>query len=256
MSERNQDNSIKKKILNQIKKGEVKMHSRAHFLLRSAFVFFGLVLAVFALIYLVSFIFYFLKQSGTFYLSGFGPRGLFLFLGSFPWMLAILVLFLLVIIEVLSRRYSFSYKTPVLYFILITLLIIVGGSFLVSETGLHPRLQKLSQEKRLCGFGTFYRSRGRSKHSNRVMGKVLEITEDGFYLQDSQDNEFKVVISDKTRVIPDADFEKEDLIMVLGEKENNKIYAFGIRKVKAESFPCPDCLFNHSRKSPHQAPMK
>lgn len=240
MGEKNK-NSIKKKVLSQIKEGKVNMRSKSQFLLKSILFFIALLFVALVLIYLVSFVFYFVRQSGLSYLPSFGLRGLGVFLSSFPWLLVLLGLVLLIALEILSHHYSFAYKTPTLYFVLITILIIIAAGFLVDQTGLHPRLQKMTHDKKLHGFESFYRSRKNSEAKKPEIGRITSMNKNGFTLEDLNGNEINIRIDDKTHILSN-DLEKEDMVVVMGQEKEGSIQAFGVREVRAEDFPCPDCF--------------
>lgn len=237
-------NSIKEKVLAQIKSEQVEMRPKSRFILKSVLTFIGLIFTALSLVYLASFLIYFLRQSGIIYLSGFGMRGLGAFLGSFPWLLVLLGIVLLVVVEILSRRYSFGYRTPAVYVILTVLLVITGGAFLVAQTGIHPYLHKQAQNKKLHGFGGIYRSHQKPGPKKPEIGEIVSVKNGNFVLENNQGQRFTVKVNENTRILNEENLKKGAVVVVMGQKQGDVIEAFGVRKIEKDKFPCPDCFFN------------
>ncbi len=228
---KNKNNKIKKYILNEIKKGKLTPKPKIYFIIKGSFVILGLIFSVLVFIYLVSFIIYFLKQSGVSYLPKFGLRGIWAFLSSFPWFLGILGVLLLLTIGVISRRYSFNYKMPIIYFIFIVLILIITGGYLINKTGIHPYLHKLSYHKKLPGLGGVYRSYEKFSPPRPIIGKVIKILDNKIILQDRSEKKIEVIIDDFTRTNFKNKLQNDDLVLIMGEKNKDQIKAFGIRKL-------------------------
>lgn len=134
MTNHDEHNSIKDNVLKAITAGKVTMKPRWHFLLNAALLFAGTTLAVLALVYLTSFIIY--VESGT--------RGFNELLQTLPWLVLLLALIFIVILEVLVRKFAFSYRKPLLYTTLGVIFLVLLGGFVVSKTSFHNFLSDRS----------------------------------------------------------------------------------------------------------------
>ena len=124
-------------IINTIKSGETKMHSRAYFFAQAALAMISAVLLFLLIFFVATFIIFALQENGGFFATNFGPAGWGAFFASLPWTLLLLSLALVLILWILLRRYSVVYHQPFLY---ILLLLIVAVSLLclfVSAGSIH-----------------------------------------------------------------------------------------------------------------------
>ncbi len=138
---------IKDNILKAIEAGKVSMRPRWHFVLQAALLLIGTVLAVLALVYLVSFIFYISGQR----------HGLGELLSSLPWLLLLLAAVFIVILEILVRKYSFAYRKPMLYTVFLILALVIVSGFLIARTSFHRNLFDRAHRGELPFGGPFYR---------------------------------------------------------------------------------------------------
>jgi hypothetical protein len=130
------DNPIARKVLAAIESGKVHMRPRWHFVLKAALAIAGMIFLTGALVYLISFIIFVMRESGAWYLTPFGLRGLKVFLMAAPWILIIIAAVVFVILEVLVRRYSFAYQRPLLYSIIAVMALITLSSFAVARNSI------------------------------------------------------------------------------------------------------------------------
>lgn len=219
------------KILEQIKKGQVKMRPKIYFVLKTLLIVLGIfVVALFAL-YLVSFIVFALRASGAWYLSGFGFPGIKASIVLIPWVLILMALVLIIVLEVLVKRFSFSYRQPIFYSLLGIIIFVFLGSFVIGKTGLHPNLFEKAREGRLPVAEKFYRGFGMAKFQNVHRGIVSELTDNGFSIKTCNDEVLVIIVTDETRFLFEGDVEIGHMIIILGERENGTIVATGVRKV-------------------------
>lgn len=223
--------SIKDLVLDKIKKGEVKMRPKAHFVLKTILVLSGAVILALFVLYLISFIAFALRAGGIGSLPGFGSRGLGSLLVSIPWLLILIAIFLIAALEILVRRFSFSYRRPIFYSVLTIVFLVFMGSFIINKTYLHPVLFQRAQEGRLPVAGEFYRDFGMPKSRDMHRGVVSEITDDGFYLKTPEGEILTVVIASETRFPMGVGIKEDDAVMVLGERNKDIIQAFGVSKI-------------------------
>lgn len=226
-----QKSATVKKVLNEIKNDQIKMRPRVYFVLKGILVIFGIFLVAFFTLYLISFILFALRASGVWYLSSFGFYGFRTSFVLLPWLLILIAIILLIILEILVKHFSFAYHRPILYSILGIIIFTLLGSFIIDKTQFHPRLFQKAQEERLPIMGKFYRDLGIEKDHNVCRGIVLEITNNSFQIKTPRGKVLDVNITSKTQFPDGIDIRKDDIVIVLGERDNNKIQAIGIRKI-------------------------
>ena len=221
--------SLGEKILKKIKKGKIKMKSKSYFVFRTALFVIGVILVFIFIIFLISFIIFILRTSGVGHFPAFGFRGLRIFLVSFPWLLMILAVIFILILEVFARRFSIVYRKPLLYSALGIVVIALLLGLVIAQTPMHKRLFQSAQEGKLPVFGPFYKGYHMRVPDNVYFGEVSSITDDGFEIETKQGESLSVIISSKTRLPFNEDIQEGDSAVVIGERDNSTIKAFGVR---------------------------
>lgn len=211
-------NNISKEIIGKIKKEKIKIKPKSYFILRGLFFILGTVFIFFLSFFIVSFIIFILRSNGSLLLPRFGLRGFGILLVSFPWLLAITALLFIVVLEIFAKHYKFIYQKPLLYSVIgITIIVLLGG-FLFTRIPIH---NKVLENKMIY---SLYGNRDLEKSQ---VGQVIEITEIGFVMKSKNGKIFTV----KAEV---ENIEKEDWVIVIGNKENGVIDAKGVKKIETE----------------------
>lgn len=231
MEQQDHNKSIKDQILESIETGKVAMKPRWHFVMRAALLIVGTVLASLALLYVVSFAVFMLRESGALFAPTFGLRGLEEFLLSLPVLFVILALVFIVVLEVLVRRYEFAHRKPLVYSVLgITLLVVIGG-IVIDRVHIHEGLFRHAQEGSLPFGGPLYRKFGEPSHRNVIVGTITETTDSGFSMYSHHREVFMVVVTNNTD-LPTKELVEQDFVAVFGPRQQNIIQAVGIKKLE------------------------
>lgn len=229
------EKSMSDRLLEHIEKGDIAMKPKWHFALRSAALIVGTVLSVLAVMYIASFIIFMLHESGAWFVPGFGLRGLGAFILSLPWLLVVLSLLFIILIEILIRKFEFGYGKPLIYSAAGLIVFIFIGAVIVSQTSLHEGLMERADRNDLPFAGSMYRTFGRPKPGNIATGMVIELTEDGFKLQEPGERITKVIVVPETNVTFEDDILLEDILTVFGKRDQDTITARGIRKMDKQN---------------------
>ena len=179
-----------------------------------------------------SFIVFSLRVTGVLFLPRFGFPGLRIFLFSFPWILGLIVLVLVLLIWGLAKKSSLVYSKPLLYSILAIFILVLLGSFLFEKTRVHNVLFKRAQDFKLPLMGEMYRGYGLRSIENVFIGEVREVIENSFSIKTREGKTFQVVFSGKTRFPFGKEVKVGDLLIVMGREQNGTILASGIRKIE------------------------
>jgi len=231
MNQETNNKSTSKEVLDKIKKGELKKHSKLHFVFKGLIYGLGLVLVIVFSVSLGSFIVFSLRASGALFLPRFGFLGLRIFLSSFPWFLALIVFILVLLIGWLVKKSPVVYRKPLLYSVLVILILVLFGSLAFERTRFHTALFKKAQDHKLPLIGSAYRGCCSKPIKNTYIGEVTELAENGFRLKTRQ-GDFNVVFSKNTRFLSGRDIKVGDLLIVMGERQNGTILASGVRKIE------------------------
>lgn len=232
MNQETNNKSTSKEVLDKIKKGELKKHSKFYFIFKGFVYGLGLVSVIVFSVVLGSFIIFFLRASGLLFLPKFGFSGLRILLSSFPWFLGLIVLTLVLLIGWLVKKSPIVYRKPLIYSILAIFILILLSSFLFEKTRFHTALFKKAQNYKLPLIGSAYRGCCLKQIKNTYIGKVTELAENGFYFKTRGGQDFNVVFSKKTHFPFGRDIKVGDLLIVMGERQNSKILASGVRKIE------------------------
>ncbi len=232
------DNPIKEKVLSAIEDGKVLMRPRWHFILKATLAFIGFAFLMVALVYILSFIIFTLRESGAWYVTPFGMRGLRAFLVAVPWLLILISIILIVVLEVLVRRYAFVYRRPLLY----SVVAIVGLTFLmgvvVERTPLHPGLMRHADQKRLPIGDRLYEGYGHRQAPDVHPGVVSKILDSGFEMGTARAS-VRVVITAATKFTPDNRIGLGERVVVFGPFVNGEIQAYGIHRDRPSGHMAP-----------------
>lgn len=229
MSELEEKKNIHDSVLKAIEEGKVKMRPKWHFALRTAFLILGTIFISFSLLYLVSFIVFIFRQSGALLVPAFGYFGIIAFLTSAPWVLIFLAILLLLLLHTLIKKYSFSYGKPLMYSVIVIVSLVILGGILVEMTTFHQRLFLRAEDRRLPVMGGIYRQLGGQKQEGITVGIVVEKNETGYMIETETQEIVEVILTPKTRLSRPESFEVGEEIVVVGKKQDSKIFALGIR---------------------------
>jgi len=231
MPEEPQKKSLQNLILEKIKTGQTKMRPKWHFVLKTSLWAAGVIIGALALLYVVSFILFILRQTGVWFLPTFGLRGIMVFLTSAPWLLILLGIVFIILLEILVRHYSFGWKKPLLYSLLGIIGFVVLASFLVSKTSFHENLFMRARQGGLPYAGQFYRDFGMPRGEHAQIGVITEITDEGFKMETQRGEALTIIVGSQTSFPLGLDFQKGDRVVVMGEREDHTIKALGIRRI-------------------------
>jgi hypothetical protein len=220
MSDANLQQEIQQKVLERLKRGDVRMRSRAYFL---GHIILAAALSVLVLIlsaYVLSFIAFSIHESGEQFLLGFGIRGVETFFELFPWLAILIDVVLILILEWLLQGFKFGYRISLL--LLFGIVIVVSGliASAIALTPLHMSLLGMADRDDLPVIGEMYESI-RDSHENQGIfrGTITSI----------QGNEIVIFHNDGDH---DADDGTRQVILPAGYSTTlsvgDRVYVFGI----------------------------
>lgn len=232
MENNRQQKTIKENILSTIKSGEIKMRPKWHFVLKTALAILGGAILALTILYLASFIIFFLRQTGLMFVPAFGWQGWYVFFSHLPIFLIILVLAFIVVLELLVRHYAFAYRRPLLYSAIGIFALVLIGSLMMANSRIHGGMLRYADNNKDTTIGRFYSDYGRPRFTDVHRGMIVNMMNDGFLMQDRREETMTVIITRRTRLPFGADFTSGDIVVVFGPlTDNNIIQAFGIQEI-------------------------
>ncbi len=223
--------TLRETIAEKIKTGKARMLPRWRFALKAALLAGGLLVLAALLLWVTSFLFFILHHTGAWFVPIFGLRGARAFLLSLPWLIVAGGAACAIALEILVRRYSFAWRRPLVYSLLGILVFVAVAAALLNRTRLHEGLFRQSREGRLPIAGRLYRGYGFERKKNVHIGIVASTTQEGFIMENRLGEALAVLINPETRFPLGTDFQSGDRVVVLGERDDGSIRAFGIRRV-------------------------
>ena len=150
------ETEIKEKVFAKIRSGEAWMRPRLYFVLRIALLAALAVIAFVLAIFVLSFAFFSIHESGEQFLLGFGQRGLLAFVALFPWWSFLLTALLILLIDHLLRYFKFGYRVSILEIFLVALVVVMVGGVAINFTPLHSSLLDSADHDQLPIIGEMY----------------------------------------------------------------------------------------------------
>ncbi len=223
-------NQTKKNILEQISSGQVKMKPRWQFVLRTVLLGIGIILAALAIIYFASLTVFVLRLQGILFVPTFGIVGIYSFINSAPWLFILITIAFVIVLQILVHKYQFVYGKPLFYSIAALMVLVLISVILIEQTSLHPGLYSQSKNGRFPFLGGIY-EHPIMMHmpQNVTAGLITEIVDPGMKIKTNQDVEYIVLIGQNTKMPYNQEFDIGDMVVVLGNREDGRIQAVGIR---------------------------
>ncbi len=218
------------KMLEAIRSGKAKMQPRWHFVLQAVLFAVGGIIMLLMLLYLASFIMFMLQETGLWFAPDFGAAGWYSILRSLPWALVFLLAVFMIVLAVLVKRYSFVYKRPAVYLFTGIVAVAVVGGFLITRTSFHKSLFYSARHDDLPILGEFYRGFGMERFDDIHRGMIIEITTNGFVIQDDGGQTSTVIAGPRVYFSSGGVSGVGDDVVIFGERSSSgTITAGGIR---------------------------
>jgi len=230
------NHQIEKRVMEKINSGRLKLRSKYIFLaeklgLGSAFIL-SLLLAV---LFFSLFLFYLKASDNLVYLT-FGSRGLFAWLESFPYLMAITLTIFIIIASWIIKKSDLAFKKPFSYFIIGLLAFIMLAGTILAFTNISERIEQESLSSRPAGrfirpffeFGLPDRSRG-------LAGRIIEAGENYLIIQTPQASK-KIDLSQLTTPL-EQPLLPGMFVVILGQRQQNFFIAERIHLISENEMP-------------------
>jgi hypothetical protein len=140
MNEKNLEKKIQHSVLEKIRGGKIRVHSRAHFIVHLTITIFLTLLALILSALVISFVFFSVHESGEQFLLGFGGSGILTFLLLFPWGFLLLDIIILLLLEWFLQSFKLVYRVSLLTVFLGVFVLSAFLGLIINLTPLHVTL--------------------------------------------------------------------------------------------------------------------
>lgn len=225
------NNNFTDKIIDKIKERGLNVRPRWHFILQTTAVIAVCILAFILAVFLLSWIYFILHANGAWLLPAFGRRGWLGLMRSFPWLPAIAGLVLLLVLSLVLEKFRWAYRQPALYigFGVFTLVIIF--SLTLAQTSFHREFYRAAYQTGGGLTGQLYRGYGRMPAGQAYVGTVANAATSTFEINTADGETIFVNLTDRTRLPFGYNLAPNDVVMVMGERADNTLTAFGVREI-------------------------
>ncbi len=228
------ETEIKEQVFEKIRKGEISMRPRIYFIARAAFLIVVAIIALALAIFVLSFAFFSIHESGEQFLLGFGQRGFLAFIALFPWWSLLFTILLILLLDYLLRYFKFGYRVSVLEIFLVVLVTVIIAGVLINFTPLHSTLLNDADHDELPVIGALYEHIHDSHQTQGIYrGTIVSIQGNEFVITDI-DNDKDSDDGTWTVVAP-AGFAMRTLhvgehVYIAGKLIRGLVYAYGIQE--------------------------
>jgi len=233
MKKENSENLITKKVVSKIEKGELRMKSRAYFIAKSFLIIGLLILFFLLLLYFGSLIIFVLRVNDILLFHGIGFYAIRNILLSFPWYLVFLIFALILLIDVIGRKFRFVYRKPFIVSLLTISIIVIISSFLIEKSSLHYSFFRLAEQERLLVAGRMYRNLGNLDINDAYFGIILEKENDFWKMEIDGGEKVNLKITERTRgKRVYSQIEEGEKVLVIGEIEEGVIDVISFKGIE------------------------
>lgn len=219
---------LEESILESIKAGRLTMRPQWYFALRTSLLALGALLLFITLLYFVSFIVFYLRETGALYAPQFPGTGIMTILRALPWIFVAISALFIIVLQVLVRRYSFGYRRPILYSLILLVGVLGAGGLLVAP--LHLSLFRSAQSRKLPIAGPLYRGFMPHHIPTLTKGTIVALGPSSFVLEDIRGGTTTVLFTSETRF--PTDLSPGTSVVIFGRGLGSSTQAFDVRIVR------------------------
>ncbi len=237
---KNMEDKLENSIMGKIKAGQVKLRSRYVFLAEKLGLGTAFALSVILAVLFFNLILFYMKETDNLKYLSFGKFGVFAFLESFPYLLVISFIFLIVLAGYLMTKSDESYKKPFGYLSigLVAVIVVFGGILTYTNIAQSIEMEARKNSHPLGMFFNPFMRNGTEVRNRGVAGMVFETGENYLVLQ--APNGLRRV--DMTGIDQDKlpQLKRGDFVIGIGGNQGEDFVAEDIRIIDRNDIPSVD----------------
>ncbi len=226
--------NLENKILTDIKSGRLKLRSKYIFLVERFSLGSVFILSLILIILFLNLVLFYIRATGNLAYLSFGIDGLAAFLESFPYLLVISLIILILLIGYFIKKNNLVYKLPFKYTVLFLLFIVILASSALAYTNIADKLEQqvYKSETNIPFLKSFFNC-GHHSNNRGVVGVIQEIRPNELYIKSPHG--FIIINFSKYQI--QQDFKVGQFVMAIGIKNKNFFMAKRIRVINQEDLP-------------------
>ncbi len=227
------EHHVGEEIMSAIKSGDVKMRPRWYFMLRGALAILAITIVILAAVFFISFVVFFLRKTGEWFVPMFGLQGWYAIFTGLPWVLVCLSGIFVVMLAILAQRYPFGYQWPLFYSVLGAFFLVGSMSFLFIRTSFYRTFFDSSIPREIPLLSEYYPDGGLLVPANIRRGQVIAVLPDGFVIQGQLLGDTSTILVASDTVFPDNTvIHPGDVVVIFAKSSSGTIVeAGGIEKI-------------------------
>jgi len=234
MNEIDKQKNISEDTLQEIKSGQVKMHSRLHFVLRGVLLVVAIIIIIGLVLFFVTLAVFSMKSNGLWYAPGMGFLGIGMFLKHLPWVLILLIATFIIGLEYLLKNKTSAYRRPLLYSAVGILILVILLSVLVGRASLHERMFDRTKEGSYPILKPLYGVYGDKLVDRIYPVRVVQIGEDLIDVQLRGGEIVSISITPDTKM-PLHKIKEGDHVVIWTDGSGDRLVAEGIKHAPLRS---------------------
>ena len=234
MSIKEVKDSIWEKLHDKIQQQKPEVRDKKYFILQNILSMAGGLVFLLIILFLFSFILFFISRNNLLFFGHFGLRGWQSLFFAFPWWLLIVALIFIFLLEFIFKKYQIIYRRPLVYSLGIFLALTFIFGTIIARTSWHDSLLEQARARHLPVLGGMYRNF--EDPANLHVGQLKEQTETIWAIQSRTGEIQFVVISPKTKFPQGNIFALDDLLLVAGPSDDGQIEAWGVMPFQPRQF--------------------
>ncbi len=210
------------RILQAIHDRNVRMKSGWRVRAPHALLLVGLSGLALLLVFLLSFFMYSVYQNGSAFLLLAGWNGVWTFLGTVPWLPLLIGIGVAMAFGILVSRQTRAFRMPVAYTLGGVAILLIAGSFAVTQTSIHSAIAGYAQNHALPIVQPLYESLPKAETEAAVVGEVQDVQDSSITVQDRHGKTVNVQVKPETSAAPTAPKVKKGDVLIFVEKKTPK----------------------------------
>jgi hypothetical protein len=213
--------TMRQRILQAIHEHRLTMKPRWRMFLSTSFSFSTVGALALLLLFLESFLIYSVYQNGSAFLLRSGWAGILALFGTLPWLPITLGLGAAVGLGILINQRTQTYRLPFAYTLGMVIAVILGCSYVIATTTLHPAIAGFVEAHNTPVLHPFYDSLPKTEANQTVVGEVQDIQGQSMTVQNRQGGTVRVQVqaSERTGNSKKLNVKKGDVVVVIEKKQ-------------------------------------
>ena len=228
-------NDIHKKVLEKISAGLIQQKPSWKFRLEKLLSWGTIFVAGMLALYMTSFVLLVSHEMEFFEMLGFGPRGVYMIIHTFPILILATIVALIITMTILMRVYAHAYRISIIATISFLCAIGIATTLGVAKFDQRMAFGRIGERGEMPFLKSVH-DRYRPPHTRPVArGVVIAVQPEGFILRDRHDEILAIIVTESTTYTSSAPVSAGDILAILGTRTGGMIVADIVKTLEISS---------------------